>query len=213
MLKTNKKKMTISSLVILLPMIAGLILWDKLPQQMAIHWDLNGQPNNWGGKPLVVLFIPLFLLALHWICIFVTSADPKNKGQTKKITGLIFWIFPLLSLFVGASLYTAALGIDMSMTKWALLFIGLLFIVMGNYMPKTKQNHTIGIRIKWTLENEANWNRTHRFAGKVWVIGGLLLLACAFLPSGPILYLPLILLILLVALPILYSYQHRSINA
>ena len=85
------------------------------------------------------------------------------------------------------------------------LFIGLLFLIIGNYMPKITQNRVLGIKIKWTLESEENWNATHRFAGKVWVAGGFLLLFTSLLPEESAIFAFIILLFALIIIPVIYS--------
>ncbi|MCH5353982.1 MAG: SdpI family protein [Acutalibacter sp.] len=209
MLKKNKWKLLLSSLVVLLPMAVGLILWDSLPTQMAFHWGLNGEADNWSNSIFPVVILPLVLLVFHWVAVLVTLLDPKNKNQTKKAIGLIFWIVPLISLLLGTFLYVGAFRIEFNVGMLVPAVLGLTFIVIGNYMPKCKQNHTLGIKIKWTLENEENWNATHRFAGKVWVAGGLILLLCCFLPIDALPVVVLIAPAALVVPPVVYSYRYH----
>ena len=208
MMKQNKWKLLISSAVILLPMLAGVILWNKLPAKVPTHWGFDGTVDGWGSKAFAVFGLPLILLATHWICVFVTSLDPKNKGQSQKVFGLILWICPLVSLFVGVSVYAGALGVALNVGALAMWAMALMFIVIGNYLPKCKQNYTVGIKVPWTLESEENWNATHRFGGKVWVMGGALIALCAFLPRVILFPVFLVLLTVLVFLPILYSYLY-----
>ena len=85
------------------------------------------------------------------------------------------------------------------------LFMGLLFIIVGNYLPKSRQNYTVGIRVPWTLADEENWNRTHRMAGFLWVLCGILLLVCALCRvRNPVLIFGLLFVITII--PIVYSY-------
>ena len=208
MMKQNKRKLLISSVIILLPMLAGVILWGKLPAKVPTHWGFDGTVDGWGSKPFAVFALPLILLATHWICVFVTSLDPKNKGQSQKVFGLILWICPMVSLFVGVSVYAAALGMALNVGALAMVAMALMFVVIGNYLPKCKQNYTVGIKVPWTLESEENWNATHRFGGKVWVVGGVLMALCAFLPRAILFPVFLALLTAVVFLPILYSYLY-----
>lgn len=208
MIKKNKRKLILSSIVILLPVIAGLILWDELPMQMATHWNINGSADRWGSRYFAVFAIPVFMLVIHWICFIATSFDSKNQTQSKKAFGLIFWICPFISLLASAIIYAAAFGMELGINAVVFASMGLMFVIIGNYLPKCKQNRTLGIRIKWTLENEENWNATHRFGGRVWVIGGLLLIACSFLIKAEHAYTALIILILIVIIPIIYSYMY-----
>ena len=98
-IKTNLKKLIISSVIILCPMLLGIILWDKLPEIIATHWGPSGEADGFGGKAMAVFAIPAFLLAFHWLCMIITSFDKKNTNQNKKAMGIVFWICPLLSLY------------------------------------------------------------------------------------------------------------------
>lgn len=208
MIKRNKWKLLATSLVTLLPIAAGLLLWNRLPERMATHWGFDGRADGWSGKAFSVFFMPLFLLALHWLCVFVTTADRKNKNQSQKAMGLVFWIVPVVSLLAGTMIYASALGLKPSVDTVMPAATGLLFLIIGNYFPKYRHNYTLGIRIKWTLESEDNWNATHRFAGKVWVAGGVLMMLSAFLPkaAAPIAF--VVLLTLLIVIPAGYSYLY-----
>ncbi len=120
------------------------------------------------------------------------------------------WIIPIVSLIMNGMVYATALGSEIGVDIVVRILMGIIFVMIGNYMPKCIQNHTIGIRVTWTLRNEENWNKTHRFAGKIWVVVGILLLASIFVPIKNAIYLYLLLgVILLVAfIPILYSYVY-----
>ncbi len=206
MLKQNKGKMIISSVLILLPMLFGLIVWDKLPASMPIHWGVDGKADGFGSPLVVVLFMPLLLLALHWLGLWITAKDNGKNDQSRKVTGMVYWLLPLISLFTGGGMYAAAFGYTVHTGAYAALLLGVMFIIIGNYMPKCRPNRTIGIKIKWTLANEENWERTHRLAGKVWVIAGVLCLAAALLPIKVFPFVLLPLLLICVIVPLVYSY-------
>ena len=207
MLKNYKWKLLISSILILIPMVLGLIFWNQLPAQFPTHFGTDGNPDAWGGKLFVVL-LPLILLVLHWLCVVVTIKDPKNKGQTKKAIGMTMWIMPMLSFVISAIMYAVAFDIDLNVSIVLHLFLGVLFIMIGNYLPKCKQNHTLGIKLVWTLSSEENWNATHRFGGKVWVVCGFLALAAALLPLEVSLIIAFAVILLAVLLPTLYSWRY-----
>ncbi len=208
MIKQNKWKLLISSLVILSPMVVGLILWDHLPERLAIHWGINGEADGWCPPAVAVLLMPVILLALHWLCILITGWDKKQKEQNPKALGMIFWIIPAVSLLTGGITYATAFGYKPNMLAFVSIFLGILFAVIGNYLPKCKQNLTLGIKIKWTLANEENWNATHRFGGKVWVACGVLLMLCAFLPVAAFPFVCFGAILLAVIPPLLYSYLY-----
>ncbi len=208
MIKKNWKVLLITSVVILLPILAGLILWNQLPEQMPSHWNAVGEIDGWVSKPFAVFGFPLILLAAQWLCTLGTGADPKKNNHPQKILHLVLWIIPILSVLLHTITYAVALGKEVRMEVVMPVFIGLLLAIIGNYMPKCKQNYTIGIKIPWTLNSEENWNRTHRFAGRLWVICGLAIMLTGFF-GGFWVFLPIVLLMVLV--PFVYSYLlHRK---
>ena len=180
MIKKNLKLLMITSVAILLPILVGVILWDRLPEQIPSHWNAAGEVDGWSKKPFAVFGMPLILLAAHWFTALVTVADPKKQNHSDKILQMIFWIIPLLNLVISAATYTAAMGGAVRMEVLATVFCGLLFVAIGNYLPKCRQNYTIGIKIPWTLASEENWNRTHRLAGWIWMLGGVCVMAAGF---------------------------------
>ncbi len=207
MLKENKFKVLISSVIILLPILLGLIMWDTLTDVMATHW---GADSNWGsffGNAFVVFGLPVIMLITHLICLFFTSLDKTQKTQNKKALGIIFWINPVISLITSGIFYAAVLGKEISSVLLTTGMLGILFIFIGNYLPKIKQNRTLGIKLSWTLNNEENWNKTHRFGGKVWVIGGFVILLSIFLPNAAMVSVMVCVIIAMIIIPTVYSYS------
>ena len=208
MIKKHLKIMIITSIVILLPILAGLILWNQLPEQIPTHWNAVGEIDGWSSKPLAVFGLPCILLAAQWLCMLGTLADPKRENHPDKILHLVLWIIPVISVLIFTLTYAAALGKEVRMELIMPVFIGLVFAIIGNYMPKCKQNYTIGIKIPWTLNSEENWNKTHRFAGRLWVICGLIIMLTGFF-GGFWIFAGVALLMVLA--PIIYSYiLHRK---
>ncbi len=213
MIKNYKKHLIFSSIIILLPILAGLLLWNRLPAMMTTHWGADGHADGWSGKAFGVFGLPLILLAMHWLCIFLDTRFTKNYEQNRKAYRIVFWIIPILSLIMNTFVYAVALGWEFRPDVFISLTIGLMFVAIGNYLPKIRQNPTLGIKISWTLTNEENWNRTHRMAGKLWVIGGILLLFTVFLPMKIAAWIWLIALIVLAGVPMIYSYYlHRTLT-
>jgi hypothetical protein len=105
-------------------------------------------------------------------------------------------------------MFCLAFGVDFKISMLVAPILGLMFIVIGNYMPKAVQNRTFGIKITWTLANEENWNATHRFAGKLWVGMGALILLSAFLPEMMFIIAFVVILTVAVIACILYSYVY-----
>ena len=173
-MKKYKKMIIITTLVTLLPILLGIILWEKLPDSIATHWGADGQANGWSNKAFAVFGMPCILAAIHLFSVCVTLNDPKRKNIHKKPLALVFWIVPVVSLVTSGFTYMAALGSDIDIRLIVSIMMGILFIILGNYMPKLQQNYTVGIKLPWTLNSVENWNRTHRFGGKLFIAGGVL---------------------------------------
>jgi uncharacterized membrane protein len=208
MIKKYWKTLLITSIVTLLPMVAGLLLWNRLPAEMPFHWNVAGEVDGWASRWMAVFVTPLLLMALQWVCIVATSADPKKASHSEKVMHLVLWLVPVLSIFVHTLVYMAALGKSVRVEMVMPMFMGLVFTVIGNYLPKCKQNYTIGIKIPWTLHSEENWNRTHRFTGRVWVVSGIVMMLSGFFGGF---WVFLAIAFLMVFVPFIYSFVlHRK---
>ena len=207
MIKKNLKLLILTSILTLLPILAGVVLWNQLPEQMPTHWNAAGEVDGWSSKPFAVFGLPLILVAAQWLCVLATTTDPKRQNHSEKIYHLVFWIMPVLSIVLHAVTYLTVLGVGVRIEMVMPIFMGLLFVIIGNYLPKCKQSYTIGIKIPWTLNNEENWNKTHRFAGWMWTFCGVAIMLTGFLGSFWIL---LTIALLMVIVPVVYSYiLHR----
>ena len=176
----NKRTVILSSLIILIPLLTGALLWNRLPERIPTHFNFAGEPDGWSGRPFAVFGLPLYLLAVHLVCLLAVWMDPKRRNVSGKIFGLVLWVCPVVSLFVGTVTYASALGVPVDVTLLGMLLLGGTFVLLGNYLPKCRQNYTVGIKLPWTLASEDNWNRTHRMAGPLWVAGGVVLLLNSF---------------------------------
>jgi len=205
MLKTNRKTLIITSVITVLPMLIGIIYWDRLPDIMATHFGIGNEADGFSSKAFAVFGLPLVLLAVLWLGAVVTAHDPKKQNISPKMFSLMLWIAPVLSLVVAATMYPVNLGYKLDITFFAELLLGLLFIIIGNYMPKARQNYTIGIKIPWTLANEENWNRTHRLAGYLWMVCGVLMVIISLTRIVPAQWL-IALFLIMVLVPCIYSY-------
>ena len=199
----NNAQIILSTLVCLVPIALTLALYDKLPAQVPIHFDLNGEPDNYSSKAVAGFLFPCLLAAFNLFVHFIMNADPKKQNANKIIKLVGFWIFPVVSLITVPITLFKGLGYNLPVVAICTALTGLLFLIIGNYLPKSRQSYTVGIRLPWTLDNEENWNKTHRFAGFVWVLGGLAIIINAFIASFNIL---IIVTVLAVVLPIVYSY-------
>ena len=206
MIKRNKVKLIISSIIILLPTLIAIFGNKFLPEKIAIHWGFGGNADGFASPSFIFILFPIILLAIHWICILVEAVVSKNSQQNKKLMELTFWIIPTISLAASGMIVSAALGHTKNIFPVACLLLSVAFIVIGNYMPKATRNKTMGIKIKWAMSNDENWNATHRFGGKVFMISGFIfLLAMPFPPTAfPFVAISVILISALA--PTIYSY-------
>ncbi len=212
MWKKHKRILLITSLLILLPLIVGVCCWNLLPENVPMHFGPNGQPDRYGSRAEAVLVLPLCMLVLQWVLVLVVDRDRGNRNQSRKVTAMALWVVPCITVFVSVTQYIAAFGRVTVVLPMLAALLGVMFLVIGNYMPKCKYNRTVGIRIWWTLADEANWNATHRFAGRVWVIGGVALLLSALLPAAALPWVVLAGVLLLAAIPVLYSWRYHRRN-
>ena len=197
----NKKsiitKTIISSLITLIPSIIALVCQLFFKEQM---YKVVGK-TIWDTTIPFSLYLPIVLVLINALCVFITF-KLENKVQNKKVTLLIFSIIPFVSLFTNAIVWFAIMESKINVFSVFAVFFGLLFATIGNLMPKIAQNKTFGIKIHWTIVNEANWNATHRFAGKIWFFTGLAFIISAFLPEKLLIVLFFILLFINVIIPI-----------
>ncbi len=207
MIKRNKWVLIASSIVILLPMLLSLFGGNLLPEEIAVHWGFDGQADGFASASIAFLILPPLLLVIHWLCIIATAALDKNNAQNQKIMGILFWILPAISLASSGMMFSAALGHTTNAFAIVMLLLGVMFIVIGNYMPKATRSRTTGIKIKWTLANDENWQATHRFSGKVYMITGFLCLICIPLPTKVFPFACLGIILVGVLLPVIYSYR------
>ena len=200
----ENKSFVITTLLCLVPMALGLALYARLPEQLPTHWDWQGNVNGYMSKPAVVLGLPLFFAAMNGLMHFSLRADPKRANIIGNIRVLIRWTMPVLSLIILPYTYLWALGWQqIPMEKLVPVLVGLLIMGLGNYLPKCRQNYTSGIKLPWTLYDEDNWNRTHRMAGRLWMVGGLGIMVSAFWGGGTLL---LAVILAITLIPGIYSY-------
>lgn len=202
-MKKINRQFIISLLVCLVPLIMGAVFYNRLPGQVAIHFAADGTPDNFASKAFALFAIPLFLLVIHLIVWIQMENDPKRRNYSKVMRGIAFWMVPVIGVAVQAAVISYGMGYPMNMGFYVALGLGVLMMVMGNYLPKCRQNYTMGIKLPWTLHDEDNWNRTHRLAGWVWLGGGALLVVNAFLNLP---WATVGIILLMVLIPSVYSF-------
>ncbi len=207
MIKKHKWTVCLSSVVTLLPMLYGLLIWNQLPETMISHWGGDGVADGTAPKAFMVFGMPLIFLALNWLCMLGMTLDKKNAQSNKKIVAIIFWMMPVFSVAVSGTMYGIALEKEFNAFTFIPVLIGGLFLVMGNYLPKTTRNRTMGIKLRWTMGNDENWQKTHRLGGHLWVVGGALLILSAFMSIEFVIGVLIAVIAMIVLVPTIYSYR------
>ena len=209
MFRRNKTTILITTLVTILPMFIGLILWKQLPDQIPTHFGFQGQIDGYSSKIFAVVGLPLMMAAFQLVCAFVTSHDPRQGNISSKVFTFVLWIIPVISVFLTSLMYIVSLGHALDVTHITYILMGLILIIVGNYLPKSRRNYTVGIKTPWTLESDIVWNKTNRFGGYLFIVLGILMLVVAFTGIIPMEFF-VILVLIATFVPMVYSYYLYS---
>lgn len=202
----NKKTLILTSIVTLLPILIGILLWNKLPDSMATHFNFDNAADGYREKWFAVIIEPFILLALHLIMAMIIAADPRKKNISSRVYGITIWIIPASSLALAVVIYPYNLGIHFNISLFIGIFLGVIYIIVGNYLPKTRQNYTIGFKLPWTYANEENWNKTNRLSGVINIVIGILIIINAAMGLFNIFYSLLVAVLIGTLIPLGYSY-------
>lgn len=202
----DNRTMIISTLICLLPILFSLLVYDKLPDQIPIHWNVQGEVDNYAPKLLGSIGIPALLAIINLVLHLFVYNDPKKQNFSKRMKNIVLWLIPIISVVLNTITILICLGVDIDINVVVPLFVGILIVVMGNYLPKCKQNYTMGIRVPWTLADENNWSKTHRLAGFLYVIAGLVMIFNTFFLIINWFVVMLLLIVCISLIPIIYSF-------
>lgn len=169
------KILIITSLVCLAPILLGVALWDKLPETMAIHFDINNNPDNFASKGFVVFGLPVMMLLLQWFCCFINDINAHKHGDRKKFEMATKWIIPCMSVILQTVTLGYGLGWDLDIRRIAMLIVCTVLLVIGNYLPKFDY-------IKNYDLNTEKARKINRFIGIMTVIMAVLGLITIFFP-------------------------------
>ena len=186
----------------------SLSVWSQLPAEIPTHWNFRGEINGYSGRAFGAFFVPCLALLIWLLLPLLRRLDPR-RANYERFEETFFMIVNFIVLFM-AVMHTltlgAALGWPIDMSRAVFGLIGLVFIVLGNFLPRLRSNWWMGVRTPWTLENDRVWRETHRLAGWTFVVGGLMALLSMILPEpvrGPVAFAGLIGAGLL---PVVWSY-------
>ena len=202
-MKKTTKVIIASFVVMLVPILVGLLLWHQLPVHIPSHWS-NGRIDGWSSKNMAVFGLPLIMAAVQLFLVVATKIDALHKNLTTQILTVVYWLVPLTSTIMFILIYSTALGRPINDNVIMNLTLGIVFLVLGNYMPKVKQNSTVGFRVSWTRNSQENWRRTNRLGGWLMVLGGVFLLGNMIFQFQ---WLWILVLAVIVVVPLSYSYS------
>lgn len=172
------KSLIISCAVCLVPIVFGLILWSRLPDIMAIHFDIYNEADKFASKGFVVFGLPIIMAVLQMICCFINDFNASRHGERKKFEMVTKSIVPVLTVALQSMTLCCAVGYDMDIRRIVACIVGVILIAIGNYQPKFG-------RIKDCDGNTEKARRIHRFIGIATVAMGILfLVSTLFAPTA-----------------------------
>lgn len=203
-MKKISKLTVITTLITLLPIVLGIALYDRLPDVVATHWGIDNQPNGWSSKAMAAFGMPGILALINLVCSIAMEIYPdspfvkvrpvsikavggwekENKLADKvspRLMWLCRWIIPVLSLILVPVMLYSAMGVSFD----------------------------VGIKIPWTLSSDENWDKTHRFAGFVWIVCGAAAIVGGWIKP----VVAIVALVAMILLPVVYSgiLKHKGI--
>jgi uncharacterized membrane protein len=166
------------ALLVLLAFAAGAYAYGKLPPSVPIHWDAHGRVNGYGPRGLAAFLMPCIIAAIWALLTVLPHADPLRANYAKFGGTYAYLVDVVLTFMFVIHVVTlrAAMGAHMDMARIVGVMIGLLFIAIGNVLPRARRNWFMGIRTPWTLSSDRVWDRTHRVGGYLFIAAGVLAL-------------------------------------
>lgn len=169
------KSLVITSLICLLTIIPGLIFWNDLPESMAIHFDMYNRADNFSSRAFAVFGLPLMMVGLQIFCCVINDINAYKHGRRTKFETVTKWIIPLMTVILQIITLGYNLGWSIDIRKSVAIIIGIMFVVLGNYMPK------IDYVKNYNIDTQKS-RKINRFMGYGMVIMGILILFTVFLP-------------------------------
>ena len=209
-------KESILWILMLLPFVYLSTIWTELPARIPTHFDLGGNPNGWSDKNGLIYLLASLGIGTYLVMLLIPRFDPRKKIQ--QMGEKYYSLRVLMTIFMTLiSVYILYSGNGNKINPNLLIgLIGAFYAVFGNYLQTVKPNYFIGFRTPWTLENEQTWKRTHRLAGRMWMLGGLFIVITSFTLNNNValgvIFATITLIIVIV--PVIYSYmEFKKIHA
>lgn len=191
-----------------LAVLVSLWAYPQLPPTVATHWNVRGDADGFSSRLVAVSIMPLVILVMTGLFNVLPRLDPRRTNYSKFIG--TYWLIAnavILFILIGHGMIVATgLGYPVQIGRTMPIGVGLLFIVLGNYLTRVEPNWFVGIRTPWTLSSDTVWRKTHRTGGWLMVLGGAVIAACAFFPPRAFLPLFIAAVLIMAVIPIVQSY-------
>ena len=182
----NKKSDIYNLVLIVCAFLLTIVFYNKLPDLIPIHWNASGEIDGYGPKILGAFMAPVIMIFTWTGMKYLPKIDPRKNNYEKFEKSYSVIVSLLITFFLILHVVTllAAMGYKVSIDKIVPSIVGILFIVIGNYLPKSKSNYFYGIKTPWTLSSNVSWRKTHRLGGKLFIISGMVLILSSFFLEG-----------------------------
>ncbi len=200
------RNLLVSTVFFVVAVIAGVWLYPQLPADVPTHWDLHNHVNGVTSRFWAAAFPALGVLAVAVLAVVLPAVSPRQFAirRFEGAWGVLMLVMQGFLLVAGLGILLPGAGYAVSMPTIVMLATGVLYLLLGNYMGKLRRNFFIGIRTPWTLASDAVWERTHRFGGRLFMLGGLATVLIALVDPAPWLLLAVLVAVWLIAAA--YSY-------
>ena len=203
MKKTNIYK-SIMWIIALIPFAITAVILPGMPEKVPMHYDINGNADRWGSKYEELIIVITFLamtLFMHFVITFFekkgakaedekTKAECATNAKVASIAGIIMAVFSGVS-YIGILYSTTRMAktgsetMDLNSNRIICVMMGVMFIVLGNIMTKTRRNALVGFRCSWTQYNDITWKKSNRFGAILMIIAGVITLILALVMENP----------------------------
>lgn len=172
----KKKSLVISCAACLLPILFGVVLWNRLPDKMAVHFNIHNEADNFASREFAVFGIPILMFILQFICCLINDINAEKHGERKKLEAITKSIIPILTFILQIMMLGYALGYNIDIRRIVAVLVGIILIVIGNYQPK------LDYVKDYNKVSTEKARKINRFIGFATVIIGMMFIISVFLP-------------------------------
>lgn len=207
-IKNTVKREWYVLIILLVPFLVSLLLWNDMPDIVPTHFNAAGEADDYGPKWINAFLLPGIAVITYLFLLFIPKIDPKKRIESaQKPIAAIRILISLFLVGIYSLVMMKSLDMDVNIGRLVSISVGVVILIIGNYMNSIKPNYFIGIRTPWTLENPNVWKKTHRFSSKLWVVGGLvMIISSLFIKPESSVFVIITSTIFLAVIPLLYSY-------